>query len=398
MANELLIAALEIVTAEGVDLEAVEAALASTPGDFRTRWAAAVTAAVAGQSTPEVWIDVPENPGSLTKGDLDALVRPSPFVYLRSNPTKAELQDALATIARTQAERPDWIPRQRPDGTALPTPIADDNTPDVVDGVAEIGSLTEIGPITVRHYAGDPEAPRLTPAMGGIGQWEAAIFQMLGFTRGGPVSSIVLDAEANEALITDEAPWWRPEPAQRKTAAKDPGVERLATDPGIAESVLDLTTAVLAKAGWTELHGSVWEGGLEERFYRRGASLLEVGYDPTTRQVHLRDGGPGVALGLDLLSDEDAVVWEGDKPTIDVEKATAAGWKPVELDAILAQERGETEPIALPSETPQVSVIGLHPYSDGTLRAPESTELVAHQLTAFLTAMEILQNPGGGES
>ncbi len=67
---------------------------------------------------------------------------------------------------------------------------------------------------------------------GGIGEWEAALCAFLGLTGGkGPGRTVLIDAQANEALIPEGMGWWLPEQAKPLSAAQDAGVasELLAT-------------------------------------------------------------------------------------------------------------------------------------------------------------------------
>jgi hypothetical protein len=477
------------------------------------------------------------------------------------------LLNHLDTIRWRQAKRPTWIPRVRPDGSpASKAGVESEQAIGFVDGVYDLDCLREIGPVSVRAFAGDRDLPRLVPSAGGIGEWESALFQLLGLNHGGPESSIVLDAEANEALVPDELPWWRTEPAQTKSAAEDPGVagELLATassvgsvevvegsieayiaafdalagvgdwrfsprwvldtyDPGentitqsaahaaiagwsyegrsgvvvyvfggafndtygitgtpqplhsyvlvvtrtadgrdaveavhritlscpgehwchrggcperefseslelegmlgpvtssvqavrriidsahasesfrvlyggleggaVADAVLDVASFLLTDAGWQELVESEWEGGLEERLFQRDEHILEVGYDPTTRQFLLRDGKGSIEGILDLFSEDGVLIGEAETVGIDSDRAAAAGWRPGQVDAIGTYLRGEIKDLVLSADGPQMSVIGLHPYSDGTLRGPDAGDLIESQLKAFLSAEGIV--------
>lgn len=565
--NEMLLTTFETVVGEGVDLEAARKAFETTHGDFRAKLTAAMAAHLAPRVDSEVWIDIPEHPESLSKTELDALVRASPHVFVRSNATKADLLGHLEVIGRRQARRPTWIPRVRPDGSPVESAEAGPGTAtELVDGVFEVNSLPEVGAVVVRTFAGDRELPRLLPTAGGIGEWESALFEFLGFTHGGPESSIVLDADANEALVPGGPPWWRDEPAKAKCGAEDPGVanELLATassvggidvvegsteayaaavealagagdwrfsprwaldayddgestvtqsaahaaiagwsdeersgfvvyvfggafndvyglagspqplhshllvvtragdgrDPvgavhrvtlscpgeywchrggcsvgnlsefrdirgmlgaiatsvqaarrlidsadatksfellygghdggAVAESLLDVVNLLLSADGWQDVEGSEWEGGLEERLFRRNQHLLEVSYDPSTRQIALRDGKPAIEGTLDILGEDGVLIEEAGKINIDAEKATVVGWNPALVDAVSTYLRGKIEDLVLSAAAPQMSVLGLHPYSDGTLRAPDAGQLVEQQLTTFLAAENII--------
>ena len=95
-----------------------------------------------------------------------------------------------------------------------------------------VSALTELGDITITLPGAGQERPELAMARSGIGEWESALYTVLGLI--GTLSrdvTITLDAEANEALVPDEVRWWTSEPPRSVPACRDPGVasELLAT-------------------------------------------------------------------------------------------------------------------------------------------------------------------------
>lgn len=126
MKNELLLGAMELFTWEGADIDAAEKAFAGTRGDFRAKLTAALQAVTVAQLTPERFVEIPAHPESLSKAELWALVEPN-VGFIRSNASKAELVDALASIRHRQERRPAWMPR----------------TPDSVLRAAEDGDATK---------------------------------------------------------------------------------------------------------------------------------------------------------------------------------------------------------------------------------------------------------------
>ncbi|WP_091082572.1 hypothetical protein [Micromonospora nigra] len=234
MKNELLLAMLETVAGDDVDLEPARKAFEETRGDFRAKFTAAVRARLAQSAVPEVFIDLPEHPELLRKSDLEALVRPAADGFLRSHPSKEELLKQVVTIRRRQERRPTWIPRVDRDGkpmtSAAVRPPEDEREP---DRPLPIAALSELGAVTIMLPAAEQERPELAMVSGGIGAWESALFTFLGLADGAPATTITIDATANESLIPDDVRWWSPEPVQPVPAAQDPGVasELLATSP-----------------------------------------------------------------------------------------------------------------------------------------------------------------------
>jgi hypothetical protein len=233
--NDLLLSMLDMVAGEDVDLEPARKAFEATTGDFRAKFTAAVQARMAQSAVPEVFIDLPEHPDQMRKSDLEALVRPAADGFLRSYPSKDELLLQVSRIRRRQQQRPAWIPRVDRDGNPVPSagasPLEDEREP---DRPLPVSVLAELGEVTVWLPAAGDERPELPMASGGIGEWESALYTILGLASGGtPSVTVPIDAAANESLVPNEMRWWSTEPAQPASAAQDPGVasELLATTP-----------------------------------------------------------------------------------------------------------------------------------------------------------------------
>src|SRR5262249_58482025 len=101
----------EMLYGERADADAAEQAFNSVDGTFLERITAAVNMLIRPHLKPERFIKIPENPGRMTRPDLDALVRPVADGFLRSQPTKDELLSQIRRIARRQASRPPSVPR-----------------------------------------------------------------------------------------------------------------------------------------------------------------------------------------------------------------------------------------------------------------------------------------------
>ncbi|WP_344959276.1 hypothetical protein, partial [Actinomadura miaoliensis] len=231
--NDLLLSMMETLVREGIDLEPARKAFESTKGDFTAKFTAAIQARLAQLVVPEVFIDVPKRPEELRKTELEALVRPVADGFLRSYPTKGELLDQVDRIRWRQERRPPWIPRLDRDGK----PISGSET-DSFDAEPRperpmtVTALPELGDVTVLLPTEAGERPELAMAPGGIGEWEAALYTVLGVTgERGPATTVPIYAQANEALVPDDVRWWATEPARPLPAAQDPGVasELLAT-------------------------------------------------------------------------------------------------------------------------------------------------------------------------
>lgn len=231
--NDLLLSMMRTLAGNGVDWEPVRKAFESTKGDFAAKFTAAVQARVSELVVPEVFIEVPEHPDELRKADLEALVRPAVDGFLRSYPNKDELLRQAARIRRRQERRPLWIPRLDRDGNPLPGPGTDPSDAEVrPERPLTVTALVELGDVTVLLPAEDEERPELVMMPGGVGEWEAALYTVLGITSEHRSSATVpIDAEANEALVPEGVRWWSDESVRSLAAVQDPGVasELLAT-------------------------------------------------------------------------------------------------------------------------------------------------------------------------
>ncbi|WP_189160580.1 hypothetical protein [Lentzea pudingi] len=207
----------------------------NTEGDFRAKFTAAVEARMAKLASPEAFIELPDDPDQLRKADLERLVRPAAHGFLRSNPNKDELLDQVARIRRRQDRRPAWIPRIDRDGNPIPT---EQNSHDDIESEPDrqlvIAALPELGEVTVQLPKSWDDRPELPMAPGGIGEWESALFALLGVAgEDSPASTIAINAKGNESLVPNEVRGWPTESTQSASAAEDPGVasELLATSP-----------------------------------------------------------------------------------------------------------------------------------------------------------------------
>ncbi|WP_204299906.1 hypothetical protein [Actinoplanes campanulatus] len=257
--NSLYLAMAATLAGEGVDLGAAQKAFEETPGDFRAKFTAAVEARLGQVAVPEVFIDVPDDPDRLSKAELDALVRPVADGFLRSYPTKNELVDQATRIRQRQECRPAWIPRVDRNGEPIIRTSAEDDR--VPDRPLLVTALPELGEITVQLPAAGDERPELAMASGGAGEWESALYAVLGLSgRDSSARTIVLDAAANEALVPQESRWWSTESSPSASAAEDPGVasELLATCEilggfpvinGTSSEVLEVAALALESAG-----------------------------------------------------------------------------------------------------------------------------------------------------
>lgn len=263
---------MEVMVGQRADFEAAQAAFESTPGDFGAKFTAAVQARFAGMLAPEQFIDIPEDPERLSRAGLEALVRPVAAGFLRSNPSKGDLLDQIDGIKYRQQSRPAWMPRV--DGKGVPlapaaTVVAEDgNEPDrpfVISALPELGDVTIMLPC-----AGEEEArAELSMATGGIGEWESALFALLGLagTRA-PAATITLDVTANQALVPESSRWWAVEPLRPVPASQDPGVasELLATSPTLgavpvveagAQTFAMMASALASSGDWR--YSSRWQ-------------------------------------------------------------------------------------------------------------------------------------------
>ncbi|WP_459805730.1 hypothetical protein [Herbidospora sp. RD11066] len=229
--NDVLLSMMECLLEDGADLEPVREAFESTKGDFTAKFAAAIQARLTQLVEPELFIDVPERPADLRKSDLEAIVRPAVGGFLRSQPSKDDLVDQAELIRWRQERRPEWIPRVDRHGEPIPVP-----RPDPAEIRPErpltISALAELSDVKVLLPAEDGERPELSMPPGGIGEWEAALYTFLGITgETGPGRVVLIDAQANEALIPEGLGRWLPEQVKALSAAQDTGVasELLAT-------------------------------------------------------------------------------------------------------------------------------------------------------------------------
>ena len=193
--NERWLSMLDTLVGASADLGPARAAFEATAGDFDARFAAAVQALVARQVSPEVFIDIPAEPGRLSRAELDALVRPVAAGRLRSQPTKGELLEQVELIRQRQARRPAWLPR------------ADHN-----------GRPLRPAQVSVEPAADGDDRAELVPAPGGLGELAVVLHTVLGLGHG-PAGVLSIEASATVGGRTSLA------------AAPDPGVaaELLAT-------------------------------------------------------------------------------------------------------------------------------------------------------------------------
>jgi hypothetical protein len=112
-------------------------------------------------------------------------------------------------------------------------------------------AFPELGAVRTRLPEAWDDRPELTPAPGGIGQLELVLYDLLQIDEQGDV---LLDADANDALVPEESAWWREYvPTRALSPAEDIGVasEYLATVPslgGVAVTALTKSIAPLAEA------------------------------------------------------------------------------------------------------------------------------------------------------
>ncbi|WP_330273930.1 hypothetical protein OG205_45525 [Lentzea sp. NBC_00516] len=230
--NDLLLSMLTTIAGEKVDLKVAEKAFAATRGDFRAKFTAAMETRMAQLAVPEVFVELPLDPAVLLKADLEKLVRPVAASFLRSHPSKDELLDQATRIRLRQERRPAWIPRLDTDRRPIPSrpSSGDDETPP--ERLLVVATLPELGEVTVRLPESWAERPELSMSPGGIGEWEAALFALLGVAGEPPPSeTITIDASANEALVPEDVRWWSATTPRSMAATEDCGVasELLAT-------------------------------------------------------------------------------------------------------------------------------------------------------------------------
>ncbi|MET9262654.1 hypothetical protein [Amycolatopsis sp. NPDC004079] len=260
--NEAWLAALEALIGAEADVNAAKAAFDATRGDFRVRFSAAVEALIKPLVKPEVFIDIPQEPERLTRSELEELVRPAEVVFSRSRPSKSELLSHLDGVKRRQENRPAWVPRVHPDGSAaVPAPAASSTEEDDwalrTDVVTSFPELDEVAVEVLDCYEGRPECERMP---GGVGELELVLHSLLGVGGGeAPSGDVLIDDLANEALVPEDLCWWPRDPQHRRRASEDPGVAAellatVATIGGVAiednsPDGMELAAEALAAAG-----------------------------------------------------------------------------------------------------------------------------------------------------
>jgi hypothetical protein len=165
-----------------------------------------------------------------------------------------------------------------------------------------------------------------------------------------------------------------------------------------ADTVLDIADVTLAAAGWADLGRSEWEGGIEEGHFRRGEHCLTVAYDPVNRQLQLADGKPELELTLQLLADDGLLTGDEGAESLDTGEDAVQSWGADLLDAASELLRGRISPLPGLEDAVRITLVGLHPHADGSLRGPGSSDLVEEQLTTFLRATRVLHVEDDGAS
>jgi hypothetical protein len=124
---------------------------------------------------------------------------------------------------------------------------------------------------------------------------------------------------------------------------------------------------------------------------RRDEHCLTAAYDPITRQVQLSGGKNELELTLQLLSDDGILTGDDDTSfKVTINDATRDSWS---TDLLTAADDALHDRIRdLPQLTTpvQLTLLGLHPHADGTLRSPQATRLAEHQLNALFKTVEKL--------
>lgn len=247
--NDILLAFLDELVGDGIDIEGARTAFQTTMGGFDARFRAAVQARVAEMVQPEVFIEIPDDPERLTRDELDALVRPAAEGFLRSYPTKGQLLQQVDLIRHRQEKRPAWIPRIDHHGDPLPAEQSLDDRQPGRRSVAVTG-FPEFGKVTVELPA-DEDRPDLAMETGGIGELELVLHTVLGSAcNEDPRAELKLDAQANETLVPAAARWWTREPLRGRSAADDPGVasELLATSATLGDQLVEESAPAVALA------------------------------------------------------------------------------------------------------------------------------------------------------
>lgn len=130
--------------------------------------------------------------------------------------------------------------------------------------VLAVTAFPELRPATMRLPKVWDERPELDVLEGGVGQLELVLYELLRIDERG---DLVLDADANEALVPDENRWWTDQdPPRVLTPAEDAGVasEFLATIPtfsgvavaDLAESLDPVVSALIDVDIWR--HSPRW--------------------------------------------------------------------------------------------------------------------------------------------
>ncbi len=159
------------------------------------------------------------------------------------------------------------------------------------------------------------------------------------------------------------------------------------------DTVLGIAHLTLVTAGWADLGRSEWEGGIEEGHFRRGEHCLTVTYDPVTRQLQLADGKPELELTLQLLAEDGVLTGDEGAESLDTGEDTVETWGADLLDAAAELLRGRISPLPGLDDAVRITLVGLHPHADGSLRGSGSSDLVEEQLTTFLRTIGVLHMP-----
>jgi hypothetical protein len=160
--------------------------------------------------------------------------------------------------------------------------------------------------------------------------------------------------------------------------------------PDYIDRVLDMVTGKLSGAGWVELEESTWEGGLEQSLLRRGEHCLVAAYDPVTRQVQLTDGKDELELTLQVLADDGVLIGDDAGERVDTSEAAVEQWGTDLLTAANDLLQGRINTLPQLTAPVQITMLGLHPHADGTLRSPQAATLADRQLSALLDTIGLL--------
>jgi hypothetical protein len=160
--------------------------------------------------------------------------------------------------------------------------------------------------------------------------------------------------------------------------------------PDYIDRVLEVLTGILAGAGWVELEESTWEGGLEQSLLRRGEHCLVAAYDPVTRQIQLTDGKDELELTLQVLADDGVFIGDDAGERVDTSEAAAERWSIDLLTAANDLLQGRINTLPQLTSPVQITMLGLHPHADGTLRGPQAATLADRQLGALLDTIGLL--------